>query len=145
VARRCEEALAVRALWLPVLFWGAASLYRWSFRCPHCGRRYAVRLRGVATAASASERRGRASSIRLRLVPRAAVDGRGGARPQVTSSRRPVAGFALDGRGLGRGVAEGRRAYARRARADEAGEAHQRWPMPTRFFVFVMVAFAPGS
>jgi hypothetical protein len=40
-----EEDLAFWALWLPVLLWGAASLYRWSFRCPHCGRRYAVRPR----------------------------------------------------------------------------------------------------
>jgi hypothetical protein len=37
-----EAEVAVRALWLPPVVWVAACLYRWHFRCPHCGLRYAT-------------------------------------------------------------------------------------------------------
>ncbi len=75
-----KEDLAFWALWLPVLIWGAASLYRWSFRCPHCGLRCAVRPRrcghcgiGVGTPRSGVVEAGKTGAIQNRPVPGSGV------------------------------------------------------------------------
>jgi predicted RNA-binding Zn-ribbon protein involved in translation (DUF1610 family) len=40
-----ERAVVLWATCLPIAIWAVSSVYRWSFRCPHCGWRFAVRRR----------------------------------------------------------------------------------------------------
>jgi hypothetical protein len=41
-----ERAVVLGAMCVPIGIWVAASIYRRTFRCPHCGRRFSTKRRG---------------------------------------------------------------------------------------------------